>query len=237
MFLGASIVRASDLGHRVVAMPSKFISGAATRWGWLTVLVLVLVLVSIAGCKSDGAEPAGATEPAGTAYARAMTQAFAAELQATLLAAIEAGGPAHAIEVCKHDAPRISAEQGAEGWTLSRTATRVRNPQNAPNSWQQAVLEDWQTQLASGRVADPATLEWTELVSGPQPELRYMRAIPLGGVCLACHGPDQELDPAVLTALAEHYPEDQATGFRVGELRGAFVVTGPAARPPAPAGR
>jgi hypothetical protein len=30
------------------------------------------------------------------------------------------------------------------------------------------------------------------------------------------------VDPALLEKIREHYPEDQATGFRVGELRGLF---------------
>jgi hypothetical protein len=203
--------------------------------------VLVFMLGSIVACKSDRAreqreDPTAAV--AATDHARAMTQAFAADLQATLLAAIEAGGPAHAIAVCKHDAPIISAKHSNEGWTLVRTSKRVRNPQNAPSPWQQAVLDDWQAQLATGAVADPATLEWSAIEgSGAEAELRYMRAIPLGGVCLGCHGPAEQLDPAVTAALAELYPDDQATGFRVGDLRGAFVVTGPAAQPPLPSAR
>lgn len=203
--------------------------------------LLVLVLASTLACKSKSPDPeptnseqsAVAAEPeppsdAAMQRARAMTKAFASELQSTLLAAIESGGPAHAISVCKHDAPRIAAEQASEGWTLRRTALRVRNPDNSPSAWQQTVLERWQSQLEAGEVSDPAALEWAELVDGSDgAELRYMRAIPLGGVCMACHGPADQLLPEVAAAIAEHYPEDQATGFRVGELRGAFVVTGP----------
>jgi hypothetical protein len=49
-----------------------------------------------------------------------------------------------------------------------------------------------------------------------------MKAIPTGGLCLACHG--ETIDPAVAGKIAELYPEDKATGFREGDLRGAFVV-------------
>jgi hypothetical protein len=39
--------------------------------------------------------------------------------------------------------------------------------------------------------------------------------------------PVDQLSPEVRAALAEQYPDDQATGFEVGDLRGAFIVTGP----------
>jgi hypothetical protein len=41
-------------------------------------------------------------------------------------------------------------------------------------------------------------------------------------MCLACHG--ESLEPAVAAKLAAAYPKDQATGFRAGDLRGAFWV-------------
>ena len=44
-------------------------------------------------------------------------------------------------------------------------------------------------------------------------------ALPL---CLTCHG--AALSPDVEAALAESYPEDHATGYSAGDLRGAFVV-------------
>ncbi|MDX1426157.1 MAG: DUF3365 domain-containing protein, partial [Kiloniellales bacterium] len=52
---------------------------------------------------------------------------------------------------------------------------------------------------------------------------RYMKAIPVGEVCLTCHGAD--IDPALMAEIEAFYPEDQATGFALGELRGAFTVS------------
>lgn len=209
--------------------------------------VVWVLLGSALACKAEApepeskpaAEPAVAAEPeaatapvaeleAGKAHARAMIQAFAKQLQTTLLEAIEAGGPASAIGVCKLEAPMITAKQAADGWVLARTALKVRNPGNAANEWQRPVLDAWQAQISAGEVADVAALDWAEVVeTDAGPQLRYMKAIPLGGVCLACHGPADQLTPEVTAALAEGYPDDQATGFEVGQLRGAFVVTGP----------
>jgi hypothetical protein len=52
-----------------------------------------------------------------------------------------------------------------------------------------------------------------------------MRPIPAGGVCLACHGPAEVLPNEVKQALKTKYPNDQATGYTAGQLRGAFSVS------------
>jgi hypothetical protein len=42
-------------------------------------------------------------------------------------------------------------------------------------------------------------------------------------MCLGCHG--KNIAPEVQAKLDELYPEDQATGFSEGDLRGAFVIS------------
>lgn len=158
--------------------------------------------------------------------ARALTERFGAELKRTLLAAVEEGGPPNAIDVCRTKAPSIAESMSTDGWTIGRTAPRVRNTGNAANSWQRRGLEQLQQRLASEDGADPNALEWHEVVEADGARtLHYMRAIPMGGLCLGCHGPADGLDAAVKEQLATLYPDDQATGFAVGELRGAFVVS------------
>ncbi|PRP97519.1 hypothetical protein ENSA5_33550 [Enhygromyxa salina] len=161
-----------------------------------------------------------------TRDAHARTDRFQAELKAELLGAMEGdGGPVEAIAVCRERAPAIAAAMSEDGWVVGRTAARLRNPTNAPNEWQRRGLADLQ-QRAAGDNPDIAALEWHEIERGPEGKrLLYMRAIPMGGLCLGCHGPAEGLDPAVRDQLASLYPEDEATGFAVGELRGAFVVS------------
>jgi len=84
------------------------------------------------------------------------------------------------------------------------------------------VLQDFERQLAQGR--DINTLTWSDTmdIDGGK-EYRFMKAIPTGGVCLACHG--TQLSPEISQTLADLYPNDLATGFSEGDIRGAFVVT------------
>ena len=86
------------------------------------------------------------------------------------------------------------------------------------------MLEEFLKRKSAGE--DLKTMEYYEVVDeGGQQVFRYMKAIPLGGVCNNCHG--LKLRPAVATKLDELYPNDQARGFIPGDLRGAFTITQP----------
>ena len=162
---------------------------------------------------------------------RQLAQQLGTELKAELSSALASTGPTGAIEVCRARAPEIAAQLSREsGAVVSRTALRVRNPANAPDDLQRAILEQFADDLAAGRTELPLEAA-VEINRGGKIEHRYMRAIPMDAVCLACHG--QQLAPEVASAIAKAYPADQATGFEQGQLRGAFSVIWPAT-PPAP---
>ena len=166
---------------------------------------------------------AGQSNDPNVDLAKEATSAYASALKAELLQAMQSGGPLSAIEVCQVKAPAIGSEISEDkGLAVSRVSLKNRNPANQPTAWQAAVLEAFETRKQLGE--DPATLSWHETVSiGDGKEFRFMKAIPTGGICLQCHG--QDIAPPVAEKLAELYPEDKATGFSVGDLRGAFVVT------------
>lgn len=143
------------------------------------------------------------------------------ELKVRLSAALNAGGPVEAIEVCQLDASAIASRLSAEsGARVGRTSLRVRNPANAPDDWERRTLEEFESRLASGE--SPATLEALSTSSATSASVRYMKAIITEPLCLTCHG--DTLAPAIAAAIAQRYPDDEATGFEVGTLRGAFTV-------------
>jgi len=57
---------------------------------------------------------------------------------------------------------------------------------------------------------------------GKQRVHHQMQAIPTQAMCLACHG--ESLSQELQAVLHERYPEDQATGFKEGDIRGAFSL-------------
>ena len=154
---------------------------------------------------------------------RSLSKFFGSRLQADLKAAISTGGPVAAIDVCKDAAPQIAAELSRlSGAKVSRTSLRFRNPRNAPEPWQAAILEEFDARSKSAE--STASLEHFEVAADSSAQ--YMKAIPTGPVCLVCHG--SELSPDVRAALDEHYPHDRARGYQLDDIRGAFSITWPA---------
>nr|WP_296748987.1 DUF3365 domain-containing protein [Thioalkalivibrio sp.] len=156
------------------------------------------------------------------AASQAAVQEFASTLQGALMSAMQEGGPLKAIEVCQQRAPEIASDISSEtGWSVGRTSLKLRNPDNAPDEWERAVLKDFDAQHAAGVPA--AELSRHEVVQdGDDTVFRFMRAIPTGGACLTCHG--SELGGDIKHALERLYPEDQATGYSAGDVRGAFTI-------------
>ncbi len=160
--------------------------------------------------------------PLRAAESRKAIRTFAKELQNALRQAIKTGGPAHAIQVCEEKAPEIAARISEEkGWLIGRTSLRFRNPLNAPDSWEQKVLHQFEERKARGE--DPNDLEYSEvIVKNGKRTFRYMKAIPTKEICLTCHG--SKIPSQVSEKLNELYPEDKARGFKKGDIRGAFTI-------------
>ena len=155
--------------------------------------------------------------------ARTLVKQFAGQLQAEVAAGMKAGGPVHTIEVCSVKAPAIAAEiTESSGWQVGRTSLKLRNPANTPDAWELQVLEQFEARKAAGEPVDK--LEFAEVVgSGDDQQYRYMKAIPTGEVCLNCHA--AEIKPPVEEKLSQIYPQDQARGFSLGDIRGAFTLS------------
>ena len=83
------------------------------------------------------------------------------------------------------------------------------------------MLTSFASRAAAGE--DLTKIEQTEVVERDgQRTFRFMKAIPTAELCVTCHG--ASLKPEIQVRLKELYPTDQATGFAVGDLRGAFTL-------------
>lgn len=160
-----------------------------------------------------------------TANSRSVVKQFAAKLKGELTGAMQQGGPLTAIGVCNTRAPEIAARASEDsGWRVGRTALKYRNPANAPDDWERAVLEDFEQRKAAGE--DPQKLEYAAVVEQDgTSQFRYLKAIPTTELCLVCHG--SNIPPDVVGQLDKLYPQDKARGFRAGDIRGAFTITQP----------
>jgi hypothetical protein len=158
--------------------------------------------------------------------ARRTVQGFKERLKGELQAAIKSEGAANAISLCQTISPDISTEiSDASGFEVLRTSLKLRNPENAPGVWEFDVLKSFQEKAAAG--AEPDKLEFYAEVVTPEGDrlFRYMRGVQAGEICLSCHG--TEIKPDVKAELVRYYPDDKATGYKLGELRGAFSLVKP----------
>lgn len=172
-----------------------------------------------------GAAPLFADEDlaARMGLSREAVGAFAGALRERLNSAMANGGPAAAVEACSIAAPEIASKASvAAGWRVGRTSLKPRNPANAPDAWELAVLHDFERRQRAGE--DAGTLERAEFViRDGRRTFRYLKAIPTQPLCTVCHG--SRIAPAVAAAVNRLYPEDRARGFEVGDIRGAFSIT------------
>ncbi|MCP4144826.1 MAG: DUF3365 domain-containing protein [bacterium] len=146
-------------------------------------------------------------------------QKLGAALKLALINAMEESGPVGALQTCSVEAVPITETISIEeGMIVSRTSLKTRNPKNAPDKWELAVLE----QFEKGKIS-----EFGEIVTDSEGHqtYRYMKAIPTGPICLRCHGTDMNKD--VSLKIAELYPEDKAVGFKEADIRGAFTIQKP----------
>ena len=151
-------------------------------------------------------------EAAPAAKGEALLQPFKQQLQQALKSGL-ANGPDAAIAACNEQAPQIAASLSADGVRLGRTSHRLRNPANAGPAWVRPILDAY---AAAPDEAVPRTVELDENLTG------YVEPIMVQPMCLLCHG--EQVAPGISARLQSLYPDDEATGYAAGDLRGVFWV-------------
>ncbi len=144
---------------------------------------------------------------------------FGGTLKPQLKSAIQANGPAHAINVCSAIAPAIAQNlRNDTGWYVKRVSLKARNHTSAiPDDWERQVLEQFDARQANGESAEK--MAYAQIVGG---KFRFMKAQGVEQVCLNCHA--AKFKPEVEAALKFKYPLDKARGYSLGQIRGAFSL-------------
>lgn len=208
-------------------MPSQRTKFALTTLAAIAAATVSAALWPTASWSEDAAAPAATPHASQIAAARNAIKLLSDGLQGELKTAMAAGGPVAALSVCNVVAPVIAANtQAATLIKVKRTSHKVRNPDNAPDELEGKVLADFLAKTEAG--ADLKTLEHSEVATTESGKrvLRYFKAIPMQAEpCLACHG--SAISDEVKTAIGTLYPDDQAVGFKAGDLRGMFSAAVP----------
>jgi type IV secretory pathway TrbL component len=185
------------------------------------VLIALALPALIAGCASG---PTAEEQAAMAADARKASGALIQKLGGELKAAMGEKGPEGAISVCKERAPQIAADVSKQfNFDVKRVSPKNRNPAGVPDAWEAEAQAGLEKRLAAGE--KPETLDTWQIVSTPAGrQFRFAKALPVQPVCLNCHGDPAAISDGVKARLAAEYPQDKATGYSAGMVRGIISI-------------
>lgn len=154
--------------------------------------------------------------------ARRLADDLGDKIRGLLVQELQRGGPVSALRVCSEVAQEMTREFNRHtGHHARRVSVRYRNPQNLPDGYEQQVLVRMEVENRQKHLGK----EYVDVVKEENVKvLRYMRPLTVAPVCITCHGPKETMTPEIKRMLTERYPEDRATGFQDGDLRGAISV-------------
>lgn len=198
-------------------------------WAMTKFLTLGVVVALAAACSKEAEktkpepapakaavapEPAPDPEQVALGKAKEAAKGLGKALKERLVAGMGEGGPAAALSVCADEAAVITAAAGTANLRVGRSSLRLRNSNNADApQW----VQDWLK--ATGERAAEGVVGVEEVVDGTA---RVLVPLAVGEVCTTCHGAKESLPAEITAKLDEHYPEDKALGYKVGDLRGAL---------------
>lgn len=144
-------------------------------------------------------------------------------LKSELLKGIKEGGPINSLKICNIKAIPLTTELiGSSNNIVSikRTSNKYRNPVNKPDELSQEALKFFEEKWS--KPPDSYVQKYTLQDST---FYNYYQPLKIGGLCTTCHGMKEKMDQEVVKVLEKLYPEDKATGYKVGDFRGLIQVT------------
>jgi len=132
------------------------------------------------------------------------------------------GGPTQAVDFCSAKAYDLTKQVSDKykGIEVKRISLKPRNPLDAPSKDEAIILKSMQEMYKVGVKPKNIVQEKGNKV------IVYKPLIIKKKVCLKCHG-DLTKNPKLAKKISNIYHSDKATGYKMGDLRGAIVVTMP----------
>ena len=132
------------------------------------------------------------------------------------------GGVMKALNFCSNQAYNLTEKVNKKlpvGVRVKRISTKYRSPANKPTSNEQAILDTFKSMKELNIVLPPYLIEKVDSRT-----YKYYKPLVLNKkVCLKCHGKIKDIE--LKREIASKYPLDHATGYKMGDLRGAVIVT------------
>lgn len=143
------------------------------------------------------------------------------EMRGQLVTQMKEGGPIQGIPFCNEQALPITRSLSDKfNVTIKRTSDKLRNQKNAPSERELEIIQNYKNSLANNEQLVPIV----ELDINNKKH--FYTPILLKAECLICHGKLNESINSETAALVKSlYPNDKATGYEEGDLRGIWSIT------------
>jgi hypothetical protein len=192
------------------------------KFNKLRSLLLLLVVSGLLSCQTSSQknrispEEQSAYISKGKNITMRSFRAFSKEV----MNALNEGGVQHAVGYCHQQAGSlIDSLEKVNQVKISRVSDKYRNPKNKPGLLDMTVIETYQEQLSKGEELQ-SHLEITR-----DEVVFYSPILILNPVCLNCHGETgSSLETGNFEYIKSLYPEDLATGYKLGDLRGVWKI-------------
>lgn len=130
-------------------------------------------------------------------------------------------GSAGAVLFCSQHAQEITDSlAGLYGVELKRITEKNRNPNNAFSEKEDhrmwTKMQQWHKENGTAAQA--------ELVESEKRVLYYKPILLAMPTCLACHGPEEQIDSLTRKHIAHYYPEDKAMNYALGDMRALWKI-------------
>ena len=151
---------------------------------------------------------------------KAIAQKTFATLAGQLKKSLAKGGVPNAIQYCNVAAfPLVDSLSKVHQAKIRRTSLKVRNPKDAPTQVEKNILDKYATQAAAGEKLKPI------IEQNSNNTITFYAPIKVNAFCLQCHGQiGESLAEENYQVIQKHYPNDKATGYKDGDLRGIWSI-------------
>ena len=154
--------------------------------------------------------------------ARQMADQLAEKIRGILFQELEKGSFPGAVRACSEIAQDVTRQFNTQpGHFARRVSLKNRNPLNVPDGYERKKLEEFDRLQAEKKL--PKEI-YEVLKEGKGETLRYLKPLVALPLCITCHGPLEKIPDPVKAVLKEKYPDDKATGYQAGDVRGAISV-------------
>jgi hypothetical protein len=135
---------------------------------------------------------------------------------------LKTNGALKALQFCSTNAQglthKINEKYEKEWISVKRISLKNRSDADKPSDDEKIILQSLENMIKVGVKPHPVVQDKGDYVKVYKPLMINKK------VCLKCHG-DVNKHPKLAKELKMRYPHDKATGYKMGDFRGAIVVS------------